>query len=94
MSVMEAAQLMAAKRSDCVLVVDDEEHLSGIFTVWKGIGGDKESSAYCSIGQRSRLSSSCFTYGCKVEENILSITLHMLTSFLLQSNNSERYHDT
>ncbi|CDS14267.1 hypothetical protein LRAMOSA06437 [Lichtheimia ramosa] len=32
MSVMEAAQLMAAKRSDCVLVVDDEEHLSGIFT--------------------------------------------------------------
>ncbi|KAI7878315.1 CBS-domain-containing protein [Lichtheimia hyalospora FSU 10163] len=32
MLVMEAAQLMAAKRSDCVLVVDDEEHLSGIFT--------------------------------------------------------------
>ncbi|KAJ8658366.1 hypothetical protein O0I10_006051 [Lichtheimia ornata] len=31
-SVMEAAQLMAAKRSDCVLVVDDEGHLSGIFT--------------------------------------------------------------
>lgn len=31
--VIEAAQLMAAKRSDCVLVVDDEEHLSGIFTV-------------------------------------------------------------
>ncbi|KAG2234041.1 hypothetical protein INT48_007131 [Thamnidium elegans] len=30
--VIEAAQLMAAKRSDCVLVVDDEEHLSGIFT--------------------------------------------------------------
>ena len=31
--VIEAAQLMAAKRSDCVLVVDDEEHLNGIFTV-------------------------------------------------------------
>ncbi|KAI8329470.1 hypothetical protein BC941DRAFT_442936 [Chlamydoabsidia padenii] len=30
--VIEAAQLMAAKRSDCVLVVDDEDHLSGIFT--------------------------------------------------------------
>ncbi|KAI9321595.1 hypothetical protein BX666DRAFT_1903855 [Dichotomocladium elegans] len=30
--VMEAAQLMAAKRSDCVLVVDEGEHLSGIFT--------------------------------------------------------------
>ncbi|KAI8975608.1 hypothetical protein BDF20DRAFT_879615 [Mycotypha africana] len=30
--VIAAAQLMAAKRSDCVLVVDDEEHLSGIFT--------------------------------------------------------------
>lgn len=33
MLVIEAAQLMAAKRSDCVLVVDEEEHLSGIFTV-------------------------------------------------------------
>ncbi|KAI9317247.1 hypothetical protein BX666DRAFT_1858031 [Dichotomocladium elegans] len=30
--VVEAAQLMAAKRCDCVLVVDDEDHLSGIFT--------------------------------------------------------------
>ncbi|KAI8368897.1 hypothetical protein EDC96DRAFT_504700 [Choanephora cucurbitarum] len=30
--VIEAAQLMAARRSDCVLVVDDDEHLSGIFT--------------------------------------------------------------
>jgi len=30
--VIEAAQLMAAKRSDCVLVVDDDDHLSGIFT--------------------------------------------------------------
>jgi CBS domain-containing protein len=35
--VIEAAQLMAAKRSDCVLVVDDEEHLSGIFTVSNSI---------------------------------------------------------
>lgn len=33
MLVIEAAQLMAAKRSDCVLVVDEDEHLSGIFTV-------------------------------------------------------------
>ncbi|KAI8369291.1 uncharacterized protein BYT42DRAFT_583815 [Radiomyces spectabilis] len=32
MLVIEAAQLMAAKRSDCVLVVDEDEHLSGIFT--------------------------------------------------------------
>ncbi|CAO3636669.1 unnamed protein product [Cunninghamella blakesleeana] len=30
--VIEAAQLMAAKRSDCVLVVDNDDHLSGIFT--------------------------------------------------------------
>ncbi|ORX98573.1 CBS-domain-containing protein [Basidiobolus meristosporus CBS 931.73] len=30
--VTEAAQLMAAKRMDSVLVVDSEEHLSGIFT--------------------------------------------------------------
>ncbi|KAG2219455.1 hypothetical protein INT45_008103 [Circinella minor] len=32
MLVIEAAQLMAAKRSDCVLVVDEDDHLSGIFT--------------------------------------------------------------
>lgn len=32
MLVMESAQLMAAKRCDCVLVVDDNDHLSGIFT--------------------------------------------------------------
>ncbi|KAI8346877.1 hypothetical protein EDC96DRAFT_521309 [Choanephora cucurbitarum] len=32
MLVIEASQLMAAKRSDCVLVVDEEDHLSGIFT--------------------------------------------------------------
>ncbi|CAO3639182.1 unnamed protein product [Cunninghamella echinulata] len=30
--VIEAAQLMAAKRGDCVLVVDENAHLSGIFT--------------------------------------------------------------
>ncbi|CAG8679229.1 19053_t:CDS:2, partial [Racocetra persica] len=30
--VVEASQLMAAKRADCVLVVDSEERLSGIFT--------------------------------------------------------------
>ncbi|KAG1437878.1 hypothetical protein G6F56_012888 [Rhizopus delemar] len=30
--VIEAAQLMAAKRSDCVLVVDDDNRLCGIFT--------------------------------------------------------------
>ncbi|KAI8388755.1 uncharacterized protein BYT42DRAFT_491092 [Radiomyces spectabilis] len=32
MLVIESAQLMAAKRADCVLVVDDDDHLSGIFT--------------------------------------------------------------
>lgn len=31
-SVADASQLCAAKRTDCVLVVDDEEHLCGIFT--------------------------------------------------------------
>lgn len=35
MLVIEAAQLMAAKRADCVLVVDEDDHLSGIFTVCK-----------------------------------------------------------
>ncbi|BGP13160.1 hypothetical protein JCM10213v2_001079 [Rhodosporidiobolus nylandii] len=32
MSVAEASQLCAAKRTDCVLVVDEDEHLCGIFT--------------------------------------------------------------
>lgn len=32
MNVADASQLCAAKRTDCVLVVDDDEHLSGIFT--------------------------------------------------------------
>jgi CBS domain-containing protein len=32
MTVLEAARLMAAKRADCVLVVDSHEHLAGIFT--------------------------------------------------------------
>ncbi|ORZ20498.1 hypothetical protein BCR42DRAFT_322251 [Absidia repens] len=32
LSVMEAAQLMAAKKSDCILVVDQQEHLCGILT--------------------------------------------------------------
>ncbi|KAG5440065.1 hypothetical protein PCK2_000577 [Pneumocystis canis] len=31
-TVSEASQLMAAKREDCVLVVDDDQHLMGIFT--------------------------------------------------------------
>ena len=31
-SVADASQLCAAKRTDCVLVVDEEEHLCGIFT--------------------------------------------------------------
>lgn len=32
MSITDASQLCAAKRMDCVLVVDDDEHLAGIFT--------------------------------------------------------------
>ncbi|CCG83283.1 CBS and PB1 domain protein [Taphrina deformans PYCC 5710] len=32
MTVHEAAQLMAAKREDCVLVISPESHLAGIFT--------------------------------------------------------------
>jgi CBS domain-containing protein len=32
MTVADASQLCAAKRTDCVLVVDQEEGLSGIFT--------------------------------------------------------------
>ncbi|KAF2685497.1 CBS-domain-containing protein [Lentithecium fluviatile CBS 122367] len=31
-TVAEAAQLMAAKREDCVLVTDDDDHIAGIFT--------------------------------------------------------------
>ena len=31
-TVSDASQLCAAKRTDCVLVVDEEEALSGIFT--------------------------------------------------------------
>jgi CBS domain-containing protein len=31
-TVSEAAQLMAAKREDCVLVTDDDERIAGIFT--------------------------------------------------------------
>ena len=31
-SVADASQLCAAKRTDCVLVVDEDEHLAGIFT--------------------------------------------------------------
>lgn len=33
MLVIESAQLMAAKRCDCVLVINEDDHLSGIFTV-------------------------------------------------------------
>jgi len=32
MLVSEAAQLMAAKREDCVLVTDDDDRIAGIFT--------------------------------------------------------------
>lgn len=33
MPVIESAQFMSAKRCDCVLVVNEEDQLSGIFTV-------------------------------------------------------------
>ncbi|OLL22832.1 Meiotically up-regulated gene 70 protein [Neolecta irregularis DAH-3] len=32
LTVAEASQIMAARREDCVLVIDDESHLTGIFT--------------------------------------------------------------
>ncbi|OZJ02422.1 hypothetical protein BZG36_04830 [Bifiguratus adelaidae] len=32
MTVLDAAQMMAAKRADSILVVDEDDHLSGIFT--------------------------------------------------------------
>ncbi|OQE15448.1 hypothetical protein PENSTE_c028G00791 [Penicillium steckii] len=32
LSIAEAAQMMAAKREDCVLVTDDDERIAGIFT--------------------------------------------------------------
>jgi CBS domain len=71
--IIEAAQLMAAKRSDCVLVVDEEDHLSGIFTV-----GFTNPSAYTLwkifspltvfpspiIGERFGLSNCCKFFGC------------------------------
>lgn len=43
MLVIESAQLMAAKRCDCVLVINDDDQLSGIFTVsLLGLGRDKK----------------------------------------------------
>jgi CBS domain-containing protein len=42
MLVVESAQLMAAKRCDCVLVVNENDHLSGIFTVKK-----KKKTCFC-----------------------------------------------
>lgn len=69
---------MAAKRSDCVLVVDEEEHLSGIFTV----SIVPHCSLFCvmcgsvdwsfgvpsalSLGKRSCLQSCCFSNGRQV----------------------------
>ncbi|KAJ2956137.1 hypothetical protein NQZ79_g7986 [Umbelopsis isabellina] len=51
MLVIEAAQLMAAKRSDCVLVVDDDDHLSGIFTAkdlaYRVVAGSLDASPMC-----------------------------------------------
>ncbi|KAI9029888.1 hypothetical protein CLU79DRAFT_733009 [Phycomyces nitens] len=46
MTVIDAAQLMAAKRCDCVLVVDEEERLCGLFTAkditYRVVGEDKD----------------------------------------------------
>lgn len=66
--VMEAAQLMAAKRSDCVLVIDEEDHLSGIFTVMYYVLHVKkqQTDPYVNIGQGSCISSGSFSHGCTV----------------------------
>ena len=44
-TVAEAAQLMAAKREDCVLVTDEDDHVAGIFTAkdlaFRVVGGGK-----------------------------------------------------
>lgn len=45
-TVAEAAQLMAAKREDCVLVTDEDDHVAGIFTAkdlaFRVVGGGKK----------------------------------------------------
>jgi CBS domain-containing protein len=58
MLVIEASQLMAAKRSDCVLVVDEDDHLSGIFTAKDlayRVVADSLDARYCCGGARVEL---------------------------------------
>lgn len=105
---MEAAQLMAAKRSDCVLVIDEEDHLSGIFTVSfvlyciaKGWGSNTDIYVL-SIGQGSCISSSRFSHGCTVSRQLHALFLwHELiyarsssrAQLPCQGNHCIRYHD-
>lgn len=48
-TVAEAAQLMAAKREDCVLVTDDDDRIAGIFTAkdlaFRVVGGGMKANA-------------------------------------------------
>jgi CBS domain-containing protein len=56
-TVADASQLCAAKRTDCVLVVDDEEGLSGIFTA--------KDLAYRVITRHSHFDISVLIFSCR-----------------------------
>ena len=70
-TVSEASQLCAAKRTDCVLVVDDDEGLSGIFTakdlayrVCAFLVLPKNEASYSPAGHRRRTGSSHYSRQC------------------------------